>query len=407
MPYIPEKNEKTEEREPVQRRSIRKERRLLVMSLISCAAIIFGTVHLIQYYSELNSSRNTSRELQAIMEAADPAAEEPTVIPAQAAAVQTEQIPAQAAAVQTEQIPAQTAAVQTEQIPAQAAAVQTAQVPAQAAAEQTESVSAEASSVQPAPAPADGAPGENPVQEVRAEASLHTPIPGIAKDTNILQPVPYPDNQELSVSDRFRRLRRKGEYIVGWLTMDHLSEAVVQKDNTFFLNHDATGNNNSNGAIFLDEATGIITRPYTLILYGHNMKSGNMFGRLKKYKENAYFFSNRIISFDSMFEDGKYAVFAVLEFSTVPGTSGWFDLYSLRSDHIDARTEAIRKLENKSVHGRMLDVQPEDQLLLLVTCVDGEDERLLVAARRLRPNEKEEGLTFLQTGRNGNLPSGS
>ena len=85
--------------------------------------------------------------------------------------------------------------------------------------------------------------------------------------------------------------------------MDHLSEAVVQKDNTFFLSHDATGNNNSNGAIFLDEATGIITRPYTLILYGHNMKSGNMFGRLKKYKENAYFFSNRIISFDSMFED--------------------------------------------------------------------------------------------------------
>ena len=353
MPYIPEKNEKTEEREPVQRRSIRKERHLLVMSLISCAAIIFGTVHLIQYYSELNSSRNTSRELQAIMEAADPAAEEPT------------------------------------EVPAKAAAEEPTEVPAKAAAEQAESGSAEA------------------VQEVRAEASQHTPIPGIAKDANILQPVPYPDNRELSVSDRFRRLRRKGEHIVGWLTMDHLSEAVVQKDNTFFLNHDATGNNNSNGAIFLDEATGIITRPYTLILYGHNMKSGNMFGRLKKYKENAYFFSNRIISFDSMFEDGKYAVFAVLEFSTVPGTSGWFDLYSLRSDHIDARTEAIRKLENKSVHGRMLDVQPEDQLLLLVTCVDGEDERLLVAARRLRPNEKEEGLTFLQTGRNGNLPSGS
>ncbi len=383
MPYIPEKNEKTEEREPIQRRSIRKERRLLVMSLISCAAIIFGTVHLIQYYSELNSSRNTSRELQAIMEAADPAAEGPTEVPTEAAAEQTAQVPVQAAAEQA------------------------AQVPAQAAAEQTESGSAEASSLPQAPVPAEGIPGENPVQEVRAEASQHTPIPGIAKDANILQPVPYPDNRELSVSDRFRRLRRVGEYIVGWLTMDHLSEAVVQKDNTFFLNHDATGNKNSNGAIFLDEATGIITRPYTLILYGHNMKSGNMFGRLKKYKENAYFFSNRIISFDSMFEDGKYAVFAVLEFSTVPGTSGWFDLYSLRSDHIDARTEAIRKLENKSVHGRMLDVQPEDQLLLLVTCVDGEDERLLVAARRLRPNEKEEGLTFLQTGWNGNLPSGS
>ena len=183
MPYIPEKNEKTEEREPVQRRSIRKERHLLVMSLISCAAIIFGTVHLIQYYSELNSSRNTSRELQAIMEAADPAAEEPTEVPAKAAAEEPTEVPAEAAAEQT------------------------AQVPAKAAAEQTESGSAEASSVPPAPVPAEGISGENPVQEVRAEASQHTPIPGIAKDANILQPVPYPDNRELSVSDRFRRLR--------------------------------------------------------------------------------------------------------------------------------------------------------------------------------------------------------
>ena len=110
MPYIPEKKEQTEEREPVQRRSIRKERRLLVMSLISCAAIIFGTVHLIQYYSELNSSRNTSRELQAIMEAADPAAEEPTEVPAEAAAEQTAQVPAQAAAEQTESVSAEASA---------------------------------------------------------------------------------------------------------------------------------------------------------------------------------------------------------------------------------------------------------------------------------------------------------
>ena len=348
MPYIPEKKEKAEEREPVQRRSILKERRLPLMALISCAALIFGTVNLIQYYGDLNSSRNTSRELQEIMEAEDPA---------EAAAAPTEEVPAEAAAAPEEEAPAKAAADQ------------------------------------PSPVP--------------AEASLHTPIPGAGKNADILQPVPYPDNRELRVSDRFRKLRSKGEYIVGWLTMDHLSEAVVLKDNTYFLNHDATGNRNSNGAIFLDEATGIITRPYTLILYGHNMKSGNMFGRLKRYKENAYYFNNRIISFDSMFEDGKYAVFAVMEFSTVPGTSAWYDLYSLRSERIDDRTQAIRRLEAKSIHGRVLDVQADDQLLLLVTCVDGEDERLLVAARRLRPGEKEDGLIYRQTGRDGELPYGS
>ena len=52
---------------------------------------------------------------------------------------------------------------------------------------------------------------------------------------------------------------------------------AAQKDNTFFLKHDALGKRNSNGTIFLDEGIRLFTRrSYTLFLYGHNMKSGNM-----------------------------------------------------------------------------------------------------------------------------------
>ena len=98
-----------------------------------------------------------------------------------------------------------------------------------------------------------------------------------------------------------------------------MGEAVAQKDNTFFLNHDATEKRNSNGAIFLDSGIFLTTRPYTMNLYGHNMKSGNMFGRLKKNKESAYFYKHRIITFDTLYEDGKYAVFAVMEMDTTPG----------------------------------------------------------------------------------------
>ena len=31
-----------------------------------------------------------------------------------------------------------------------------------------------------------------------------------------------------------------------------------------------------------------------------------MFGRLRKYKESAYFNSHRIITFDTLYEDGQY-----------------------------------------------------------------------------------------------------
>jgi sortase (surface protein transpeptidase) len=56
----------------------------------------------------------------------------------------------------------------------------------------------------------------------------------------------------------------------------------------------------------------------------------------------------------------------------------------------------MRKMESRSACASVVDVQAEDQLLLLVTCLDGETERLVVAARRLRKNETENSLTLRQ-----------
>ena len=215
-----------------------------------------------------------------------------------------------------------------------------------------------------------------------------TPIPSPEASSDRLEAVSYPDNPGLKMSERFKKLRKKGKYIVGWISFDEVDEAVAQKDNTFFLNHDATGKKNSNGAIFLDSGIFLTTRPYTMILYGHNMKSGNMFGRLKKYKESAYFYKHRIITFDTLYEDGKYAVFAVMEMDTTLGTARWYDLWSLNADSYTEREEAIRALERRSVISSALDVQADEQILLLVTCLDGDTERLVVAARRLREDEQ-------------------
>ena len=49
-------------------------------------------------------------------------------------------------------------------------------------------------------------------------------------------------------------------------------------------------------------------------------------------------------------------------------------------------------MESRSAIRSMLDVQADDQLLLLITCLDGETERLVVAARRLRNGEATDRL---------------
>ena len=240
-----------------------------------------------------------------------------------------------------------------------------------------------------------------PVTEAPAADLTAVPVPPTAvpatevpADYGLLPAVPYPYNSSLRISDRFTDLRRKGKYITGWLRMDSVDEPVVLKDNSYFLTRDATGKKNVNGAIFMDAGTRLETRPYTVILYGHNMKSGSMFGRLRKYRDSGYLRKNRFITFDTLYEDGRYAVFAAAEINVVPGTSGYFDIWSL-DDHTRAgREAAIRKLESRAISGVAVDVQPEDQILLLVTCVEDDDYRLIVAARRLRDGETESTLTY-------------
>ena len=49
-------------------------------------------------------------------------------------------------------------------------------------------------------------------------------------------------------------------------------------------------------------------------------------------------------------------------------------------------------MERRSVINSALDVRADDQILLLVTCLDGDTERLVVAARRLREGEQADQL---------------
>lgn len=326
MPYYPNREpESSGERDDTRTTEGKKTLLSLFLLLVSCALILFSTVKLILYNTELSGSRNTSRELRQIY---DGEGEETTSEAAEAADTPGPR--------QTEQ-------------------------------------------------PETAAPEVKPVAEAE---------PAPEAESISLPAVPYPDNPELRVPERFLRLRRKAIDIVGWLKADQLDEAVVQRDNSFFLDHDAAGNRNSNGAIFMDQSIGLATRPYTLILYGHNMKSGNMFGRMKKYKQSSYFYSHQILSFDSMYEEGRYAVFAVMEMSTLPGSAAWYNLWSLTTDNRKEREEAIRLLERRSAVAGTLDVRADDQILLLVTCMDGEDDRLVVAARRLREGEREDQLTL-------------
>ena len=197
-----------------------------------------------------------------------------------------------------------------------------------------------------------------------------------------LPEVAYPNGYNLV--PRIQELRKKSEYIIGWITMDDLDEPVVLKDNKFFLNHDAAGKRNSNGAIFMDEGTRLLTRPYTIMLYGHNMKSGMMFGNLRKYTDLTYCRKHRTFRFDTLYEEGQYEIFAVVTISVTPGKARYLNLWGLESTDRETRKDALASLKRANSYVSTAEVSEEDQILLLITCVGDDDERLVVAAVRIK-----------------------
>ena len=174
-----------------------------------------------------------------------------------------------------------------------------------------------------------------------------------------------------------------------------LDEAVVQRDNVYYLDHDALGKQNVNGALFLDSGISLKTRPYTYIIYGHNMKSGAMFGNLRNYENRTFYHNDPFITFDMMYETGRYVIFAAGSVSVEERGRNYVDFYALRSANVPERQAAIEALIAASVHTYPIDVQVDDQLLVLVTCVEKDEYRRVVAARRIREGEDEATLKNL------------
>lgn len=242
----------------------------------------------------------------------------------------------------------------------------------------------------PAPSATPAVTKPAPAKTATAVPVTATPVPAARAEK--LPAVDYPNGYKLV--SYIQKLRKKSGYIIGWIKMDRLDEPVALKDNTYFLDHDAMGKRNVNGAVFMDENTRLLTRPYTILLYGHNMKTGAMFGGLKKYEDYSYFLKHRVFRFDTLYEEGQYAAFAVETIHLTPGRNGYISLPDLQSTEKEARRKAIQALARQSMFGPTLDVNEEDQLLLLITCTGDDDERLILAARRLRDGETPERLAL-------------
>ena len=190
-------------------------------------------------------------------------------------------------------------------------------------------------------------------------------------------------------------LRQQNGDLVAWLKIDGVLDLpVVYRNNEWYLNHDFEGNRSPSGTLFLDEAHPLSEETQTLLIHGHNMKDGSMFAQVTHYQQADWWRRHPCIQLTTLWEQETYAVFAVVRTATDPADPDYVNFFTHRTFATDREfQDYIQLLEAKSCFHSFLTVRPEDALLELSTCIG--EERLVVAARRLRENESPSGIRNL------------
>lgn len=186
----------------------------------------------------------------------------------------------------------------------------------------------------------------------------------------------------------FESLWEMNEDIYAWLDIPgtEISYPILQRegDDSYYLRRNSKGEKDANGVIFTESTYNSkdFTDPVTLV-YGHQMRSGSMFGRLQStYSslEGLQEYSEIIIYLPE--EEIHYRVFAGVPFSKVH-ILYYYDFS--RSDVYEAFLKHVQSIRGIDANvNTEVEVSPENQMLILSTCLQGNSQRrYLVLAKRI------------------------
>lgn len=191
-----------------------------------------------------------------------------------------------------------------------------------------------------------------------------------------------------AILSEYKTLHEKNQKLIGWIKIDDtmIDYPVMQTaNNEYYLDHNFNQEEDRNGCIFMDYQCDVVKGCDNMILYGHHMQSGKMFGSLNKYSSESYYKEHSRIQFDTIYEKGQYEIMYVFRSKVYSEEEVTFKYYQF----INAGSEQefnsyMNEMAALSIYDTEVTAAYGDKLLTLSTCDYQEnDGRFVVVAKRV------------------------
>ena len=155
---------------------------------------------------------------------------------------------------------------------------------------------------------------------------------------------------------------------------------VKGTNNSFYLNHCFDKSNNSAGWIFADYRNKFDNTDKNIVIYGHNMRDGSMFGSMLNIL-NAKWYENEENTNITLYTENEKCMYKV------------FSVYKIENEDYYIKTEFkndnefedfIKTLKKKSIKDFNVDVSKDDNILTLSTCANNNKYRVVLHAKKVK-----------------------
>lgn len=212
---------------------------------------------------------------------------------------------------------------------------------------------------------------------------------------------PAPSPTVAAVENPYKDTFMANEDMVAWLRIPDTNVDYpvmwTPGDEEYYLYRDFDGSDNKNGSLILDTDSSVDPLSTNLIIHGHNMKSGAMFGHLLDYEQESFYREHKEIILYTEECQRNYEIISVFRSQVFKKSDNVFKFYKFfQADTQEEFNDFYDNIMEMSIYDTGVTAEFGDHFITLSTCAyHVETGRFVVVAK-----EVENGDNYLPIGNN-------